>query len=85
MHILDSLLLALGLLVFLSIAVARMTGKLPGRGLRRWAEPVSTPEPSGHTQDGMTVSAAGQRDNFKGILVHHAGPVRFLQPNYPTS
>lgn len=85
MHILDFLLLALGLLVFLSVSGARMTGRLPGRGFRRLAGPVSTPEPSDHTQAGMTVNAAAQRDNFRGILVHHAGPVQFLQPNYPAS
>lgn len=85
MHILDIFLLAFGLIVLLTIAGGRAIGTLPTRGLRRLAQSASRPQLSDRSQAGAHLSAAQQPDAFRGILVHHNGPVRFLQPNHTSS
>ena len=70
MHILDFFLLAFAVIVLVAIATARISGKLPNRGLRRLAQPPSMPQSPGGAGNG----------SFKGIFAHHDGPVQFLRP-----
>ncbi|HYJ04090.1 MAG TPA: hypothetical protein VEX43_03090 [Chthoniobacterales bacterium] len=85
MHILDILLLAFALIVLFGIAGGRAIGTLPTRGLRRLAQSASTPHLSDHNPAGAHLNAAKQPDAFRGILVHHEEPLRFVQPNRSAS
>jgi hypothetical protein len=85
MHILDIFLLAFGLIVLLTIAGGRAVGTLPTRGLRRLARSPSTPQLSDRSRAGAHLNATKEPDIFRGILVHHEGPLRIVQPNRTTS
>ena len=79
MHILDFFLLGIALIVLVAIATARISGKLPNRGLSPSAQPHSMPNASDSARHSVPIKAT--HGSFKGILAHHDGPVQFLQPN----
>ena len=80
--IFDLLLLAFALAILSAISAARMRGTLPHRGFRHIAQSQS---PQARWTAAIGAKAAAKPDNFRGILAHYDGPVRFVQPNQATS
>ena len=77
MYIVDLLLLAFILAILFGISAARMRGKLPHRGLRRVAQSQSI---RGRPANTTFPKGAAKPDDFRGILAHYDGPVRFVPP-----
>lgn len=78
----DLRLLAFALMLFFIISAARIRGKLSNSGLGQAAQRQS--KRADRSEIARPPTASPKQDNFKGILVHYDGPVRFLQPKMNT-
>ena len=79
MFIFDLLLLTFTLAALSLISAARVRGKLPHRGLRRVAQSKSS---RAARSASSAANAAAKPNNFKGILAHYDGAVKFLEPTH---
>jgi hypothetical protein len=78
MLIFDLLLLALVLVLFFAISAARMRAKLSKR-----AVPQSQLRRADRAEIGSPTARANP-DRFRGVLVHHDGLVKVVQPKNAT-
>jgi len=79
MLILDLFLLTFTLAALVAISAARMGGKLPHRGFPRVTQGQS---PRAARAASASPNDAAKPDNFRGVLSHFDGPVRFHQPSH---